>query len=394
MGALAAFAATLAAVLLTGAILYLLYMSTQDSHFTVTRKRLIKNASMDGVFAHIQDLLKWSKWNPWIPMDKEITLHYSMVTNQEGSHYSWDSPVVGRGSVTLDKFSGTNTWQRVDYTEKTYRGRSSNAQEAQVYLEVFQRGEDVEVVWSLTGSNNIFLRFLNKMMDKILGSDYERGLDNLALLMGDKTDEYLIAQEGVDKMDPIHYIALPGKGNINHPQGEFGLDAQIPQLLSRVSAYIDAHDGYEVSGSPFALWNSISMTSGKVKFHVCVPVVAVRVDLGSRDGAGAGAGDGADGAGGAGAGADGADGADAGGAGAVSSPFVYGLYSPAYASTTRLYGDYRHLGKAWSYAMTVSRGEEFFGVDSGTPPAEFWETSPPKLGMDIVTTIRIPLTRK
>ncbi len=368
MGALAAFAAALAAVLLTGAILYLLYMSTQDSQFTVTRKRLIKNANIDGVFAPVQDLLKWSKWNPWIPMDKDITLHYSMLTDKEGSHYSWDSPVVGRGSVSVDKLSGTNTWRRMDYTQKLYRGRSTRAQVWQVYLEVFQRGEDVEVVWSVTGSNNILLRFLNKMMDKVLGSDYERGLDNLALLMGDKTDEYLIAQEGVERMDPIHYIALSGAGNINTAQGEDGLDTQIPQLLSRVSEYIKLHDGYEVVGSPFALWDKVSMISGRVRFHVCVPVG--RLDVGSGGAGAGGAGDG------------------------VSKPFVYGLYAPEYTSTTRLYGDYGHLGKAWSYAMTMSRGEVDFRIGSGFPPSEFWETSPPKLGMDIVTTIRIPLERK
>ncbi len=393
MGALAAFTAALAAVLLTGAILYLLYMSTQDSQFTVTRKRLIKNANIDGVFAHVQDLLKWSKWNPWIPMDKDITLHYSMLTDKEGSHYSWDSPVVGRGSVSVDKLSGTNAWRRMDYTQKLYRGRSTRAQVWQAYLEVFQRGEDVEVVWSVTGSNNILLRFLNKMMDKVLGSDYERGLDSLALLMGDKTDEYLIAQEGVERMDPIHYIALSGVGNINTVQGDDGLDRQILQLLSRVSEYIKLHDGYEVVGSPFALWDKVSMISGRVRFHVCVPVG--RLDLGSG-GAGAGAGGaGGGGAGGAGGGGAGGGGAGGGGAGGgVSKPFVYGLYAPEYTSTTRLYGDYGHLGKAWSYAMTMSRGEVDFRIESGFPPSEFWETSPPKLGMDIVTTIRIPLTRK
>ena len=141
--------------------------------FDVSRSTVI-NASPAEVFAEVREFKNWPKWSPWLICDPQARLTFS----DDGRRYDWEGPVSGSGFIEVtDEKEGS----AIDYALTFLKPwKSTNT----VGFRFSGRDGGTEVTWTMTGELNLFMRIMGIFwpMDKMVGPDFEKGLDQLATL--------------------------------------------------------------------------------------------------------------------------------------------------------------------------------------------------------------------
>ena len=136
-------------------------------------RTLVIPASEEVVFDQINDLRHWKNWSPWHKMDPEMIITYEGFLQGEGASYRWKSDKVGSGQLRITE-SHPNQYiaTEINFMEE------GNARG-------YYRFESVEggtqVTWAFEtdmGSNPVD-KYVGLIMDSMIGSDFEKGLNNL-----------------------------------------------------------------------------------------------------------------------------------------------------------------------------------------------------------------------
>lgn len=151
------------------------YAATRPDSFTVQRSRRIK-APPDRIFPHLVDFRRWTEWSPWEGYDPNMTKKMSGAASGRGAVYEWEgNKKVGKGRmeildtdppkrvrIQLDFFS---PWEAHNTTE----------------FVLMPQGDFTEVNWRMQGPSPYMSKLFGVFMntDKLVGRDFEKGLDNL-----------------------------------------------------------------------------------------------------------------------------------------------------------------------------------------------------------------------
>jgi hypothetical protein len=160
-----------------GALLALLsiVIARQPATFHVERS-ITMAAPPDAAFAQVNDFHAWGAWSPWEKLDPGMKRSYEGAAAGVGAKYAWvGNEDVGEGRMTVEKsdpgklvgikleflkpFEATNT---ATFTfEKTPAGNKTT--------------------WAMDGHKNFISKAMGLIMDmdKMIGSDFERGLASL-----------------------------------------------------------------------------------------------------------------------------------------------------------------------------------------------------------------------
>ena len=163
-------------VCLGAAILVLLaYASTRPDEFRVERRLRIA-APADKLWPLVSELRGFNRWNPYDRKDPLIKGQYAGTASGIGSRYAWESDKVGTGSLEItSQQPGRAVQMKLDFI-KPFGAHN----QAEFALQPTPDGA-TEVRWTMQGPAN----FLNKLMgvfinmDKMVGRDFEDGLQNL-----------------------------------------------------------------------------------------------------------------------------------------------------------------------------------------------------------------------
>lgn len=146
-----------------------------------------------------QDLIifkNFGEWSPFPALDPEMTTSYSGPTYGTGGSMSWESNVLGNGSMTL---VDANYQQGITY-EMTFEG---NASRPLAEIQLFENENGTQVTWTYDDKDLHGLsRIMGVMMDPMMGPTYEQGLQNLKLRM-----------ESMPKMDFEAEVAITSSYN-------------------------------------------------------------------------------------------------------------------------------------------------------------------------------------
>jgi hypothetical protein len=95
---------TLTLVLLGVAVLVaalLAYVATRPNAFRIERSQRIRG-NADAVFARIDDLREFNRWNPFAAADPTVKIVYCGANRGTGAAYEWDSARrAGKGRMTV-----------------------------------------------------------------------------------------------------------------------------------------------------------------------------------------------------------------------------------------------------------------------------------------------------
>jgi len=150
-------------------------VSSQSDDLTVTRSTTI-SAKPEAIFAEINDFHRWGAWSPWAKLDPEMKVTYAGPESGTGASYAWvGNSEVGEGKMTITE-SHPSDHVRINL-EFIKPFASNNA--TQFVLE--PDGDKTKVTWSMTGKKNFMTKAfcLIMDMDKLIGSDFEKGLVQL-----------------------------------------------------------------------------------------------------------------------------------------------------------------------------------------------------------------------
>lgn len=181
-------------IIIVVAVLVLGVVEPKD--VVVQRSTLIK-APKDMVFNQIVNFKNWVNWNPWYQMDSSEKITYTGADGQPGSTFHWvgDPKKTGEGQMTDTAVKGTE----MDYSLHTITPFNHVAGG-------FMSAEDAgngmtRVTWSITMHSSFpwNASFAFVKMDKLLGGDFERGLQNMK-----KYCEAMAANTGVQIQETVY----------------------------------------------------------------------------------------------------------------------------------------------------------------------------------------------
>jgi len=155
--------------------LAVILISIQPPDFRITRSVTVA-APAQSIFAHVNDLHKWDAWSPWSRLDPTAKARFEGPRTGKESTFHWSgNKEIGEGTMTITesephrlvriKIEFVRPFTAVNMAEFTFASE----------------GEHTIVTWSMYGPNNFMAKAMHLLMDmeKMLGSDFERGLERL-----------------------------------------------------------------------------------------------------------------------------------------------------------------------------------------------------------------------
>ncbi|MGQ0529638.1 MAG: SRPBCC family protein [Panacagrimonas sp.] len=165
------------------------------------------------VFTVLNGFRSLEQWSPWADLDPQMKTEFAGPAMGVGARYSWTSEHAAVGSGSQEIIDST------PYTRITVKLQFSGmSTQNQASYTLSPEGQGTRVVWDHDAdfSGDYFSRYFGLLMDRMIGADYERGLQRL------KT----------------HVESLPS--------ADFaGIDIQLQQLGAQTIAYVSASSSTE-----------------------------------------------------------------------------------------------------------------------------------------------------
>jgi hypothetical protein len=161
-------------VILALVVVYLVLCIAGPSSVTVQRS-VSMNASVDAVKSQVSDYNLFAKWSPWQEKDPTMKSTVEGEAGKPGHKYSWEgNKDVGKGTMEISSISADTLAEKLNFDGKGI---------SDVYFIFKAEGAATNVTWSMTMKVPFFGRgmmmFFKGKMDKMLGGDFEKGLEKL-----------------------------------------------------------------------------------------------------------------------------------------------------------------------------------------------------------------------
>jgi effector-binding domain-containing protein/uncharacterized membrane protein len=196
------------------------------------------------------NMSKWHIWTAWTKeMDSTVTYEFSGQDCQAGAVMKWTGKIMGVGEVTI---TDLQPGQLIAYDLAFDGGKYTSKGEM-----IFEDAVDsLKVTWNDKGDlgYNPFARYMGLFMDKMMGPDFQKGLDKLKVVSEErstwpKIEETVFPAQTVilirDSAGPADYGRVMGTG--------FG----------ELAGFVKANK-LTCKGSPFAIfikWDSATQFS-------------------------------------------------------------------------------------------------------------------------------------
>jgi uncharacterized protein YndB with AHSA1/START domain len=148
------------------------------STYTVERTRTI-DAPADRVYPLIADFHQWTRWSPWEDVDPDLQRSYSGAESGVGAVYGWSgNRKAGAGRMEILRAEPDSLVEVDLQFEKPFKSHNTT-----LFL-LEGAGDRTTVTWRMTGPRPTLMRLTQKFfdMDKLIGKDFDRGLDRMALV--------------------------------------------------------------------------------------------------------------------------------------------------------------------------------------------------------------------
>ncbi len=153
--------------------------SLRPEAFSVSRSAVIE-APASAVFEKVSDFKQWEAWSPWAKLDPNVKNSFEGPPAAVGSSFEWaGNAKVGAGKMTILECVRDEMLRiRLNFERPM---KASNL----ATFALAPAGEGTKVTWSMSGKNSfvakLFGLFVN--VERMVGTDFEKGLNNLKALL-------------------------------------------------------------------------------------------------------------------------------------------------------------------------------------------------------------------
>ena len=153
----------------------LAYATTRPDSFSVQRT-LAVNAPPERIYPHLVDFHAWDAWSPWAKLDPAMKTVYGGAATGVGATYEWTgNSDVGSGRMEItDVTPNDKVTVKLDFLSPM---ESHNT----TVFELTPKGGGTEVRWTMSGPSTYLTKLMTTFvsMDKMVGKDFEKGLQQL-----------------------------------------------------------------------------------------------------------------------------------------------------------------------------------------------------------------------
>lgn len=142
----------------------------------VVERSLHVAAPPSALYERIVDLRRWQAWSPWEDLDPNLQREYDGPTQGVGASYAWS----GKGSAGKGRMEITEATddEHVGFDlvfEKPFKSSSTTT------FDLEPTADGTLVTWRMRGPKTVMTRVMGLFtsMDKMVGPDFEKGLDRL-----------------------------------------------------------------------------------------------------------------------------------------------------------------------------------------------------------------------
>jgi len=143
--------------------------------YTVVRSMTI-NATPEKIYSHVGNLRSWGSWSPWDALDPDMTKTFEGEDGEPGSSYHWTgNRKVGEGRMQVIEVDAPRRVSTALEFIKPFKSKSTTE------FSLEPTGSVTRVTWSMKGDHTIMSKVMGifKSMDKMVGPDFEKGLEQL-----------------------------------------------------------------------------------------------------------------------------------------------------------------------------------------------------------------------
>jgi effector-binding domain-containing protein len=235
------------------------YVAVQPNSYDLSRTRTI-NASAQLIFNEINDYKNWESWSPWLEKEPGIQFTYPEQTSGVGGSYSWTGNDGNGMMKTLEVNPYDSILQEIKF---------ENFPASQVYWKFDSKGPSTDVTWGMKSDNMSFmLKFFAAIsggMDKMVGPDYERGLEKLDSLIMNKMSKYDISIQGIKEYGGGYYLYKTTNAT------SANISATMGKQYGSIMMYM-AQNQIQVNGMPLTVYQEMNQQEGTVIMSNGIPV--------------------------------------------------------------------------------------------------------------------------
>jgi effector-binding domain-containing protein len=265
---------TILIILLTLLGLFVILGFIGPKSFRVERSLVIA-APVDVVFNRVSKLAEMKNWGPWQAMDKDQVQSIEGTDGTVGAVWKWEGDTVGKGMQEIVAIE-TNKSVR---TKLTFLEPMEAVNESTYDLE--DLGDSTRITWGLQGENDFLGRVMGlfKVMDRMIGPDFERGLSNLKGLA--EADAQAIAARKARMVDgfEVNLIDRPTMWYLGERKRVkwSNLEAFFGQSFGKAMGILKAA-GLEPAGPPTGLYFEWNEAKQEADVLAGIPVPASTMD--------------------------------------------------------------------------------------------------------------------
>lgn len=222
----------------------------------------VVDASQTTVFTLLNSYKTFQQWSPWFERDPIAEYTYEGPESGVGAKMSWKSekPDVGSGSQEI---TGS-----VPYSEITTHLDFGDQGTANAFFHIKPVGEQTEITWGFDTEFgfNIVGRYMGLLFDRMLGPDYEKGLNSFKTLVeGYPKGDWSDLEIEVVEVAPLTVAYTSASSHYNHEaMGSALADAygEVMQYLGRARV--------RQAAAPIAITRGLEDSTWS--FDACIPI--------------------------------------------------------------------------------------------------------------------------
>lgn len=167
------FLKVLAGIIVVLALIFFVGGMFLPKTYSVNRSIVI-NAPDSVIYKNIADFNEFTKWNPWSKMEPTAKITVSGPVAQPGHLYEWVGDKTGTGQMLIKSV----TPNQLAVIELKFIKPMENT--AETSFDITKDGNGNKVTWTMGGEcTTTFSKWTSLMMDKMIGKDFESGLQSL-----------------------------------------------------------------------------------------------------------------------------------------------------------------------------------------------------------------------
>lgn len=141
-------------------------------------RSIVINAPAEKIYPMIATTKEWQKWSVWNQRDPSMVMTFTGPEAGKDAAWDWQSKSQGNGGM---KFTNVVANQQIDY-ELHFEGMGKPSTGSFIFE---PQGKATKITWTMKGTSegSVSTKLFVPFMDKLIGPDFEAGLNNLKKLV-------------------------------------------------------------------------------------------------------------------------------------------------------------------------------------------------------------------